>query len=283
MPIEPSPTVDLERVLSGIDHLATQRPVAARIIAVAQSEETDAKTLAEVLAADFSLAGRVMKMANSAYFGMRGRIGSLQLAVTVVGFMTVRTMATVALTELDDESRLPDDFWTVNTALAVAASGLAPKFGERPADALCLGVLAQLGAALLYQHDREGYSALLASQPSFADRWRAERDRYGMTSVQLTAAALQAWAFPSGLVLPLEKLDDRTSPAGGLLRGAYEVVSRLTLPDRTPVPIGSLTRGMVREEDLPEILYDARNRAEDLRQLLIGDPAGHVPEPRAEA
>jgi HD-like signal output (HDOD) protein len=279
MPVEPVPTFDLDSVLEGIDRLAAQRPVAARIVAAAQSDETDAKTLAGVLATDFALAGRVMKLANSAYFGMRGRIASLQLAVTVVGFTTVRTMATVALTEMDDESRLPDDFWTVSTSLAVAASRLAPKFGERAADALCLGVLAQLGSALLYQYDRAGYSALLAAEPSFAGCRRAELERYGMTALQLTAEALRAWGFPSVLVLPLDKVDDRTSPAGGLLRAAYEVVSRLTVPGHKPVPMTSLTLGAVREDDLPEILYEARNQAEDLRQLLIGPASGDIPAP----
>jgi HD-like signal output (HDOD) protein len=274
MPLEQSPTFDLDRVLAGIDQLGTQRPVAARIVAVAQSDETDAKTLAEVLAADFALAGRVMKLANSAYFGMRGRISSLQLAVTVVGFTTVRTMATVALTELDDESQLPDDFWTVGTALAVAASRLAPKFGERPADALCLGVLAQLGVALLYQHDKDGYAELLAAEPSFVGRRRAERERYGMTAHELTAEALRAWGFPNTLVLPLQKADDRGSPAGGLLRATYEVVSRVLVPGHTPVSVSTLTRGSVSDDDLPPILYEVRNQAEDLRLLMIGDVAG---------
>jgi HD-like signal output (HDOD) protein len=279
MSVEPAPTFDLESVLAGIDRLATQRPVAARILAAAQSEQTDAKALAGVLAADFAMAGRVMKLANSAYFGMRGQITSLQLAVTVVGFTTVGTMATVALTDMDDESRLPDDFWTVSTGLAVAASRLAPKFGARAADALCLGVLAQLGSALLFEYDTAGYSAVLAAEPSFAGRRRAERERYGLTALQLTAQALRAWGFPTVLILPLEKVDDRTSPAGGLLRAAYEVVSRLTVPGHTPVPMISLTRGIVREDDLPEILYETRNQAEDLRRLLIGRGLEDIPTP----
>jgi HD-like signal output (HDOD) protein len=151
-----SRAVDLDRILGSIDTLAAVRPVAAQLVAAADAEETDAKGLAAILGADVALSGRVMKLANSAYFGMRGRVTSLQLAVTVVGFTTVRTMATVALTDLADETRLPEDFWAVSTRLAVAATQLAPRFGERPADAMCLGVLAQLGSALLYHNEREG-------------------------------------------------------------------------------------------------------------------------------
>ena len=263
--------VDLEQILGSIDKLAAQRPVAGQLVAAADHEETDARSLAAILGADVALSGRVMKLANSAYFGMRGRVTSLQLAVTVVGFTTLRTMATVALTDLADETQLPADFWAVSTRLAVAATQLAPRFGERPGDAMCLGVLTQLGSALLYHNDREDYAQLLETEPSFAGRRRKEAERYGISSVELTALALETWSFPDSLILPMRRLDDRSSAAGALLRGCYEVVSRLTVADHRAAPIGLLTRGHVREEDLPEILYEVRNQSEDLQRLLVGE------------
>ena len=135
-PVNDAPVFDIEHVLASIDTMAAQRPVAAQIVSVANSDDTSARALSRILASDVALASRVMKLANSAYFGMRGRVTSLQFAVTVVGFTTVKTMATVALTNLDDESRLPENFWTVTTSLALAASNLAPRFGERPQDSL---------------------------------------------------------------------------------------------------------------------------------------------------
>lgn len=270
MPIEPSPTVDLDRILAGIDRLASQRPVAARIVAVAQSDETDAKTLAEVLAADFTLAGRVMKMANSAYFGMRGRVTSLQFAVTVVGFTTVRTMATVALTDLDDESRLPVNFWDVSTNLALAAAALAPRFGERPQDALCLGLLAQMGIALLHHNDPEGYAELVAAEPTFVGRRAAEVQRYGIHALRLTAVALEEWGFPRTMMLPLQKVDDLEAWGGGLLRVAFEVAGRLTQDGYERVSVERISCRLLQEEDLVPILYQVRADAEELRHAILG-------------
>src|SRR3712207_6390180 len=120
--------------MSSIDTMAAQEPTAAQIVSMVDSDDTDARTLARILTSDVALAGRVMKLANSAYFGMRGRVTSLQVAVTVVGFPTVRTMATVALSGLDDESRLPGGFWRMSTTVALAAATLAPRFGERRQD-----------------------------------------------------------------------------------------------------------------------------------------------------
>ncbi|MCF6508967.1 HDOD domain-containing protein [Blastococcus sp. MG754426] len=268
---EAAPVFDLEKVLAGIDTMAAQRPVAAQIVSVANSDDTSAKVLSRILASDVALAGRVMKLANSAYFGMRGRVTSLQFAVTVVGFTTVRTMATVALTELDYESRLPEDFWDVTTCLALASSTLAPRFGERSQDALCVGLLAQMGAALLHHDDPEGYGALVAEHPGFPERRAAELRRYGINSVRLTAVALEQWGFPHTMTHRLNQVDDATSVEGGLLRAAFEVAARITEDDHEAVPITRLTCGQLREDDLVPVLDQVRADAAELRRAMLGD------------
>ena len=268
-----APSFDIEQVLASIDTMAAQRPVAAQIVSVANSDDTSAKVLARILASDVALASRVMKLANSAYFGMRGRVTSLQFAVTVVGFTTVRTMATVALTNLDDESRLPENFWDVTTSLALAASTLAPRFGERPQDALCMGLLAQMGAALLHHNDPVGYEEILASQPTFRGRRSAESRRYGINSLRLTSVALEQWGFPHSLTNPLNQIDDYRSLEGALLRAAFEVAARLTTEDYEDVPVVRLTCGQLREDDLIPVLDQVRADADELRRAMLGEAA----------
>jgi HD-like signal output (HDOD) protein len=270
-PVTAGPVFDLEHVLAGIDTMAAQRPVAAQIVAVANSDETSARALARILASDVALASRVMKLANSAYFGMRGRVTSLQFAVTVVGFTTVRTMATVALTDLDDESRLPENFWNVTTSLALAASTLAPRFGERPQDSLCLGLLAQMGAALLHHNDPAGYEDILAAQPTFRGRRSAEMRRYGINSLRLTAVALEQWGFPTSLTTPLKEIDDYRSLDGALLRAAFEIAARLTTEDYDEVPISRLTCGKLVEDDLVPVMDRVRADADELRRAMLGE------------
>ncbi|MGY1643864.1 HDOD domain-containing protein [Geodermatophilus sp. SYSU D00703] len=265
-----APTFDLEAVLASIDTMAAQEPVAAQVVSVANSDDTSAKALAQILAADVALAGRVMKLANSAYFGMRGRVTSLQFAVTVVGFTTVRTMATVALTHLDDESRLPADFWLRSTSVALAASTLATRFGERPQDALCLGLLAPLGVALLHHNDPDGYAALAGAAPTTAGRRAAEVRRYGIHAFRLSAVALEQWGFPASMVAPLTAVDDLAAGEGALLRAALEIASRLTAEGYEPVPVERLTGGLLREDAVPAVADKVAAEAEELRLAMLG-------------
>jgi HD-like signal output (HDOD) protein len=266
-----APVFDIEKILASIDSMAAQRPVAAQIVSVANQDDTDARALARILASDVALASRVMKLANSAYFGMRGRVTSLQFAVTVVGFTTVRTMATVALTNLDDESRLPENFWNVTTSLALAASTLAPRFGERTQDSLCLGLLAQMGAALLNHNDPDGYAEIMAAEPTYRGRRTAETRRYGINSVRLTAIALEQWGFPPTMTTPLMEIDDYRTMDGALLRTAFEVATRLTTEDYDEVPIAKLSCGRLGEDDIVPVLDQVRAEADELRRAMLGE------------
>jgi HD-like signal output (HDOD) protein len=263
-----APSFDVEAVLASIDTMAAQQPVAAQIVSLATDEDTSAKGLAQLLAGDVALAGRVMKLANSAYFGMRGRVTSLQFAVTVVGFTTVRTMATVALTGLDDESWLPEDFWTMSSSTALAAAALAPRFGERPQDALSLGLLAPLGVALLHHNDRDGYAELIAAEDTCLGRRSAEVRRYGIHALRLTAVALEQWGFPHTMVAALTAADDLAAAEGALLRAALEVAFRLT-GDHPAVPVEALTGGQLREDAVPPVLDRVRTEAAELRRALL--------------
>jgi HD-like signal output (HDOD) protein len=261
----------LERILASIDSMAAQRPVAAHIVTATNSDDVSARELSRLLATDVTLAGRVMKLANSATFGMRGRVDSLQFAVTVVGFTTVRTMATVALTDLDDESRLPQDFWTTTTRLALAASAVAPRFGQRAQDALCVGLLAELGTALLHHNDPDGQAETGRDRRTPASRRAAERQRYGMAGVELSAVALDRWSFPLAVILPMEQVEAAGALEGAVLRVAYELAARLADEDYAPQSMARLSCGRLGESDVAPILAHVRQEAGELRRAILGE------------
>jgi HD-like signal output (HDOD) protein len=261
----------LDSILASIESMASQRPVAARIVSATNTDTVGAAELARILAGDVPLAGRVMKLANSAMFGMRGRVETLQFAVTVVGFTTVRTMASVTLTDLEDESRLPEDFWTTTTHLALAAAAAGPALDHRAQDALCIGLLAEMGAALLHHNDGDAYRECVAGARTFAARRAAERRRYGMSSLDLSALALERWSFPQSVVLPMQQVDSEGSLHGAVLRVAYEVAGRVADPDRTPLAIARLSCGRLDEGAIRPVLHKVRQEADELRRALLGD------------
>lgn len=258
--------LDVNGLLDRLDGMASQRPVAARIVAVSNDDNAGAKELAAVLGADLALATKVMRLANSAYFGMSGKVTSLQFAVAVVGFSTVGTMATVALSGIDAAEVLPEGFWDTSVHLAAASAALGPLFAQRAGDAMCLGLLAEMGAALLHEADPEGYNELLATTELGGERFAAEIDRYGISAPWLTAEALRQWRFSTDMVDTLREVE--SGAAGALLRVAYELTARLLHPEHREIAVEQLSDNRVGESQVRGRLASIRAEVGELKSAL---------------
>lgn len=83
----------LEDIISRVEDLPTPDPVVNKIISTASDPEASAKDLADVVRLDPSLASRILRLVNSAYYGLPRKITLINEAVMILGFRTVRNMA----------------------------------------------------------------------------------------------------------------------------------------------------------------------------------------------
>ncbi|MCP4509851.1 MAG: HDOD domain-containing protein, partial [Fuerstiella sp.] len=84
-------TLSLEKLLAS-DQVPSLPEVAVRIIQIAQEEDPDTQELIAAIRTDPAIAGRVLKFANSALFGLRTRASSIDAAVPMLGMTLVRTL-----------------------------------------------------------------------------------------------------------------------------------------------------------------------------------------------
>ena len=259
----------LGRISAALDSLPAQRPVAARAIAAADDARSSARTLGDVVSRDPALTAKLMRLANSAYFGLRGRVASTTFAVTVVGFSTVRSLAVAAMVGLDDEEDLPERFWERSLLCAVAAGELAPRLGVRAPDAFGLGLLARLGQALLHRCD-EGYRDLVAAAPDRADLLVAESTAYGLTHVRLSAEALASWGFPPDMPEGLLQVarGGASVPLGAAVSAGIELSERIVNPAHRRSPVERLTAGRWREAEVEHLCALVRDQADELTRVL---------------
>ena len=151
-------------LIEELERLPAQPSVAVRTVWVADQPNSSAKDLAAALTADPALTARVLRLANSAYYGLSRRVAEVSFAVTVVGFPTVRAMAAVHASGLFEpgEHTVPEGYWEHSVATATLCSVLAPRAGVRPNQAFPLGLLHDLGSALLFRADPERFEAVQA-------------------------------------------------------------------------------------------------------------------------
>jgi putative nucleotidyltransferase with HDIG domain len=232
---EPITTALIDALIEELERLPAQPSIAMRVVWIADDPGSSAKDLAAVIAADPSLTARVLKLANSAYYGLSGRVANVGFAVTVIGFPTVRAMAAATASGLfDDGDRVaPEGFWDHAVSVATACSMLAGRVGVRPADAFSLGLLHDLGSALLFRSDPERFDRIV--ERSKADRRPLsilEKETFGIAHDEAAARVFAAWRFPEDFVVAVGEHHDDLGPSANpfarLLCTSEAVAARLS-------------------------------------------------------
>lgn len=238
-----------EALVQDLEALPAQQAVALRVLHVSSDPRSSASDLASVLMADPAITAQIIKLANSAYYGLSGRVGSVPFAVTVVGFLSIRSVvAAFAAGAMGQDVTVPDGLWERAAANASAASILGPRLGTSRPDAFSLGLLHEIGGFLLHRVAPEAHHGILADAPHWDCRARArlERQIFDTDHGEVLARCLANWSFPEDLVHAVEhhtSMVSSGSPLGRVLV-AGNTVGALALhaDDERPADPTVLTR-----------------------------------------
>ena len=197
--------------------------VLGSFLAILGDEGVGFPEIAVLASHDPGLAARVLRMANSSYYGLAGMVENLQFACSIIGILGLRTLAIAELSRRCGS--YPEELASRCSATAEAAHRLAPAYGVEPLVAMSAGLVAELGRILIAQQDPEGYvAAQLQAGPE--EREIFETQRYGETARQVTIRALSAWQFPKDFVAGIEGAGQR-DPENRLARVLKAAISEL--------------------------------------------------------
>ncbi len=181
--------------------LSAQPVAAEQVLRIVSNPMAGAVDVARVVETDPALSARVMRLANSPYYGASRRVSSTRHAIVMLGFDTVRGLAvSAACSLLDGRVEVgPNGFWRHAISTACAASVVARRVGISTSDAFSTGLLHDLGTVLLNRRDPEAFTEAMFA-PSMSDQVAAELAAFGATHADEGAAALDAWGFPAPFV-----------------------------------------------------------------------------------
>lgn len=181
--------------------------VAQALIKTLDDEDASARAVSAILAKDPALTAKLIRLANSARFGMVRGVSSLDEAIAMAGMAQVRTLA-LAACFAESFPDLPgldsDEFWTSSMACAGYAKWLAGGLGNDGQDAWLAGMMMRLGELLIYQVEPVSF-AEIEQQPHLpGGRWEREQRLLGFSEGQITAELGRRWNFPTAIVRALE-------------------------------------------------------------------------------
>lgn len=86
----------LEKIVSRVKDLPALPAIVTRVIQLTEDPNSTAKDLSEMLSHDQSLTAKVLRLANSAYYGFPRRINTVADAVVLLGFGVIRSLVMAA-------------------------------------------------------------------------------------------------------------------------------------------------------------------------------------------
>src|SRR6185312_16283934 len=129
--LEIDPKTKVMEVIKKVTTIATLPEVTAQIIKTVEDPKSSASQLHKIVAHDPALVTRVLKVVNSAFYGLPGQIGSIERAIVLLGLNGVKNIAVAAsLGQLFRGAKLCEQFtakdlWKHCIAVAVAARDIA--------------------------------------------------------------------------------------------------------------------------------------------------------------
>src|SRR3990172_10778492 len=86
----------VEKALGNIGDIATLPEVTIKIIEIVEDHKSTARDLHEVIKNDPALSVKVLKVVNSAFYGLPGQVASVDRAIILLGMSAVKNIAIAA-------------------------------------------------------------------------------------------------------------------------------------------------------------------------------------------
>lgn len=240
--------------------------------------------VAEILSYDPSLSARVLRIANSSYYGFPREIESVASAVGIIGEIDLRNLVLAtsvagSMKALSYRGVNIDDFWLHSLRCGITARLIAKTIGGFNPETLFLaGILHDLGILVIYQHDAALAAAIsrqIDEQHQLRDQ--SERELLGFDHAEVGALLLEAW----GLSAELAELvrchhqyqlaqDNESASLMLALANLMAQGSAAVDIDSDPRLAAMIEQLGISADTLGRLVQDSERQCDDVRNIILG-------------
>ncbi len=198
------PQAIINDAVAQISHIATLPEITLKIIELVENPRSTAQDLNKLISNDPALCARILKVVNSAFYGLPGQIGSINRAIVLLGLNAVKNIVIAAsLAKLFRGGRVSPhfsakDLWTHSIAVGVMSKLIVGRLHNAlPDEAFLAGLIHDMGILVELQAFRDPLVEI-------AERATKENVRYieletqiiGVDHQALGAGLTTKWKFP---------------------------------------------------------------------------------------
>lgn len=191
-------------------NVPTLPQVAHKVVQLCSDNDADFGDFAQVIETDPGLSSRLLRMANSAYYGLGHKVTNIERAIAVLGLKHTKSISlgfhlTNALNHATPEGFCMSKFWHQSVLRGILSRLLAKSYCPAlQEEAFLIGLLQDCGVPLLVQALGKPYAAIWNDdQYTPAVLYQLEKEMFEYTHLTAAQAITRRWELPELLAGPI--------------------------------------------------------------------------------
>lgn len=278
-------------IVDGLGQVPTLPAIVARVLEILNNPNSSAEAAARLIGKDLALSAKVLRLANSAFYGIPRSISSVDQAIVILGFQTVRSLVmSASVIKILGKGRGKLDrraVWRHSVATALATRVVVRKVGRRLGldveAAFMSGLLHKIGVLILDGAETAEYSKVLSEASAEEALPLPTLERLHLEVDHPTVGGMLAdrWGLPEELRDPIAfHLNPTASKSQKELAAVVQLASHLAEGSGMPAfegisqwPLDPVVFDLLQTDptvlpDLGEILKEELEKAEGFFALI---------------
>jgi len=274
------------KIANNAIEIATLPEVTMKIVEVVQDERSTAHDLHQIVRNDPALSARVLRVVNSAFYGLPGQIGSIDRAIMLLGLNAVKNIAIAAsIGKMFKSSVVCDDFtgkdlWTHSVAVGATNKLITSAIGMAlPDEAFLTGLIHDIGLVAVMQCHSEDIRKIVDLTKSGVPYRKAEEEIIGANHQEIGAALTAKWKFPRSFqfvtgfhhepmaLAPENRMLSVITHISDILCARGEIGMKITV-ETEEIPQDLQDEIGITSEQLNEIAGNIENELQTVRSLI---------------
>lgn len=274
-PSKPGGNVLMKKILKNSRALPPMPEIIAKANEVLSNDNAGFKEVGDVLETDQAMATRVLKLANSAYYGLAVPVSSVQQASALLGFQTLMELITVVSTskmmgkKLEGYAIEAKAVWKHSLAVAMGAKAIAEKkYPELVNDAFNAGLIHDSGMLILDDYvagEKDAFKGMLENGKPFQ---HAEDNLFGFDHGLIASEFFKKWKLPPSQTHAIRFHHDPSQSGGDTLSYILHAADKLANEE-------VLERNFVYDQDALDFIGFSQEEWEQIKQE-VDETVSHI-------
>lgn len=219
----------LEKIILETVDVPSLPAIAGKVLQLMNDDFSSVSELEKIISRDQAFSTRLLKIANSPYYGRGKKVDSVSTAIILIGFSTMKSLVVAA--SLKDVHRkfglFETRLWEHSLGVSVAASILARETKMAGSEeAMVVGLIHDIGKTILNNSMPDAYSLVIERVYEEGIGFlEAEDEMLGFNHCNVGGLIARKWKLPKNLEVVIEYHHAETYPV--FEDGDYEALCQL--------------------------------------------------------